>query len=63
MLLQTGVKLAYIMVWIFGFIEYGMLSTSGMQVGCYDPIEDKYCSYLRKDLSKLTDKKKPQNTF
>ncbi|MCJ7640198.1 MAG: hypothetical protein MUO70_10100 [Euryarchaeota archaeon] len=31
-----------------GCTEYGLLSTSGMEVG-YDRLEDKYCSYLRQD--------------
>ncbi len=46
------VELAHVMSWMLGCTEYGMLSTSGMEVGYYDRLEDKYCSYLRQDLPK-----------
>jgi len=53
------VELAHVMSWKLGCTEYGLLSTSGMEVGYYDRLEDKYCSYLRQDFPKSTDKKKP----
>ncbi len=53
------VEMAHFMSWMLGCTEYGMLSTSGMEVGYYDRLEDKYCSYLRQDLPK-PNKKKPQ---
>ena len=56
------VELAHIMVWMFGCTEYGLLSNSGMEVGYYDRLEDKYCSYLRQDFPKSSDKQKPQTT-
>jgi len=52
------VELAHVMSWMFGCTEYGLLSTSGMEVGYYDRLEDKYCSYLRQDFPKSSDKKK-----
>jgi hypothetical protein len=53
------VELAHIMSWMLGCTEYGLLSTSGMEVGYYDRLEDKYCSYLRQDFPKSSDQKKP----
>jgi hypothetical protein len=53
------VELAHVMSWILGCTEYGLLSTSGMEVGYYDRLDDKYCSYLRQDFPKSNDKKKP----
>lgn len=55
------VELAHIMSWMVGCTEYGLLSTSGMEVGYYDRLEDKYCTYLRQDFPNLSDKKKTQN--
>lgn len=52
------VELSHVMSWMLGCTEYGMLSTSGMEVGYYDRLEDKYCSYLRQDLPKPKNKKK-----
>jgi hypothetical protein len=46
------VELAHIMSWMFGLTEYGLLSASGMEVGYYDRLEDKYCSYLRREFPK-----------
>jgi hypothetical protein len=43
------VELAHVMSWMLGCTEYGLLRTSGMEVGYYDRLEDKYCSYLRQD--------------
>jgi len=53
------VELAHVMSWILGCTEYGLLSTSGMEVGYYDRLDDKYCSYLRQCFPKSNDKKKP----
>jgi hypothetical protein len=46
------VELAHFMSWMLGCTEYGLLSTSGMEVGYYDRLNDKYCSYLRQDFPK-----------
>jgi len=53
------VELAHVMSWMLGCTEYGLLSTSGMEIGYYDRLDDKYCSYLRQDFPKSNDKKKP----
>lgn len=41
------VELSHAVSWMLGCTEYGLLRTSGMEVGYYDRLEDKYCSYLR----------------
>jgi hypothetical protein len=46
------VEIAHVMSWMLGCMEYGLLSTTHMEVGYYDRIEDKYCRYLREDFSK-----------
>jgi hypothetical protein len=46
------VELAHVMSWMLGCTEYGLLSTSGMEIGYYDRLVDKYCSYLRQDFQK-----------
>jgi len=46
------VELSHVMSWVLGCTEYGLLSTSGMEVGYYDRLNDKYCSYLRQDFPK-----------
>jgi hypothetical protein len=46
------VELAHAMSWMLGCTEYALLSTSGMEVGYYDRLEDKYCSYLRQNFPK-----------
>ena len=43
------VELAHVMSWMLGCTEYGLLSTSEMEIGYYDRLEDKYCSYLRQN--------------
>ena len=43
---------------MFGCTEYGLLRTSGMEVGYYDRLEDKYCSYLRQEFPKSIDQNK-----
>jgi hypothetical protein len=43
------VELAHVMSWMLGCAEYGLLSTSGMEVGYFDRLCDKYCSYLRQN--------------
>jgi hypothetical protein len=45
-------ELAHVISWMLGCTEYGMLSTSGMEVGYYDRLNDKYCSYLRQEFPK-----------
>ena len=50
------VELAHVMSWMLGCTEYGLLSTSGMEVGYYDRLDDKYCSYLRQGFPKSRDK-------
>jgi hypothetical protein len=54
------VELAHLISWMLGCTEYGLVSTSGMEVGYHDRLEDKYCPYLRQDFPKSKDKKKPQ---
>jgi hypothetical protein len=49
------VELAHGMSWMLGCTEYGLLSTSGMEIGYYDRLDDKYCSYLRQDFQKPSD--------
>lgn len=55
------VELAHIMSWMLGCTEYRALSTSGMEVGYYDRLEDKYRSYLRQDFQKAHDAEKPKS--
>lgn len=49
------IELAHVISWMFGCTEYGMLSTSGMEIGYYDRLENKYCSYLREEFTKTDD--------
>jgi len=49
------VELAHVMSWMLGCTEYGLLSTSGMEIGYYDRLVDKNCSYLRQDFQKPSD--------
>jgi len=58
--LNERVEMAHIMSWMLGCTEYGMLRTSGMEVGYYDRLDDKYCSYLRQDFPKSSDKQETQ---
>lgn len=46
------VEVAHVMSWMLGCTEYGMLSTTHMEVGYYDRIEDKYCKYLTQEFPK-----------
>jgi hypothetical protein len=46
------VELVNTLCWMFGCTEYGLLSSLGMEVGYYDRLEDKYCSYLRQGFPK-----------
>jgi len=48
-------ELAHVISWTLECTEYGLLSTSGMEVGYYDRLEDKYCSYLRQDFPKSSE--------
>jgi hypothetical protein len=41
------VELAHAMSWMLGCTEYGLLSTKGIEIGYYDRLCDKYCSYLK----------------
>lgn len=43
------VELAHVISWMLGCTEYGLLSTKGMEIGYYDRLCDKYCSYLRQN--------------
>jgi hypothetical protein len=54
------VEMTHIMSWMLGCTEYGMLRTSGMEIGYYDRLDDKYCSYLRQDFPKSSDKQETQ---
>jgi hypothetical protein len=51
------VELAHIMSWMLGCTEYGLLSTTGMEIGYYDRLADKYCSYVRENFA--NENKKP----
>jgi len=46
------IEIAHVTFWMLGCTEYGLLRTSGMEVGYYDRLEDKYCSYLRQGFPK-----------
>ena len=46
------VELTHVMSWMLGCTEYGLLSSKGMEIGYYDRLDDKYCSYLRQDFPK-----------
>ena len=52
------VELSHVMSWMLGCAEYGLLSTSGMEVGYYDRLEEKYWSYLRQDFANARENKK-----
>lgn len=51
------VELAHVISWMLGCTEYRLLSASGMEIGYYDRLEDKYCSYLRQGFPRSSDKK------
>jgi hypothetical protein len=51
------VELSHVTSWILGCTEYGILRTSGMEVGYYDRLDDKYCSYLRQEFQKSSGQK------
>jgi hypothetical protein len=46
------VEIAHATSWMLGCTEYGLLSTTHMEVGYYDRIENKYCQYLKQDFPK-----------
>ena len=46
------VELSHVISWMLGCTEYGLLRTSGMEIGYYDRLDDKYCSYLRQEFPK-----------
>jgi hypothetical protein len=52
------VDLARIFGLMLGCTEYGLLRPTGMEVGYYDRLEDKYCSYLRENFPQTTEDKK-----
>ena len=54
------VELAHVMSWMVGCTEYGLLSSLGMEIGYYDRLDDKYCSYLRQNFPKSNDKQETQ---
>ena len=54
------VEIAHVFSWMLGCTEYGLLSISGLEVGYYDRLEDKYCSYLRQDFPKSNNKEKTE---
>jgi hypothetical protein len=56
------VEIAHIFSSMLGCTEYGMLRTTGMEVGYYDSLEDKYCSYLRQTFPQPNESKKKNNT-
>ena len=57
------VELTHVVSWMLGCTEYGLLRTSGMEVGYYDRLDDKYCSCLKQVFPKSSDDKKTQNTI
>jgi hypothetical protein len=56
------VELAHVMSWMLGCTEYGLLSTKGIEIGYYDRLCDKYCSYLRQNFPKDDTKKLPSTS-
>jgi hypothetical protein len=56
------VELAHVISWMLGCTEYGLLSTKGMEIGYYDRLSDKYCSYLRQNFPKDDAKKVPSTS-
>jgi hypothetical protein len=48
------IELAHVVSWMLGCTEYGLLSKSGMEVGYYDRIEDKYHPYLQQSFHEPT---------
>jgi hypothetical protein len=51
------VDLTHFITWMLGCTECGLLSPSGMQVGYYDRLDDKYLPYLKYDFPKSKDQK------
>lgn len=49
-------ELAHVISGMLGCTEYGLLSASGMEIGYYDRIEDKYCSYVRENFENANKK-------
>jgi hypothetical protein len=45
------VELAHTVSWMLGGTEYGLLSTTGMEIGYYDRLADKYCSYVKENFA------------
>jgi hypothetical protein len=55
--LNERVEIAHVMSWMVGCTEYGLLGSSGMEVGYYDRLDNKYCSYLRQGFPNQVNKK------
>jgi hypothetical protein len=56
------IKIAHIFSSMPGCTEYGMLRTTGMEIGFYDRLEDKYCSYIRQTFPQPNESKKQNIT-
>jgi len=50
------VEVAHVFSWMLGCTEYGLLRTSGFEVGYYDRVEDKYSANLKQDFGVSADK-------
>jgi len=46
------IELSHVTSWMLGCTEYGLLSKSGMEVGYYDRLKNKYCCYLSEKFTK-----------
>lgn len=46
------VEMAHVIAWMLGCTEYGKLTTTHMEIGYYDRIEDKCHPYLRQSFGK-----------
>lgn len=53
---KERVELAHATSWMLGCTEYGALSPLGFEVGLYDRLVDKYCSYLKQEFKKEENK-------
>lgn len=45
------IEMVHNISWMLGCTEYGLLTTTHMEVGYYDRIKDKYCSYLKQSFT------------
>lgn len=46
------VEMTHLVSWMLGCTEYGLMSPNHWEVGYYDRIEDKACSYLKQNFPK-----------